>query len=91
VIPAIRVTSFWEARLDRMLDLVTFPCTPAELTRALKDDGWLTAIVTNTIAYAEGRKIFFAHGKWHRPRYYHGRDSVERAPDPPREGPPEDP
>lgn len=43
----------------------SLPATPKEVTESLKKLGWGPAMINNTMAYADGRKIFFKRGQWH--------------------------
>ena len=61
-------SGFWEEKVAEMIEIVSWPASPKEVTRALRAEKWGPALIGNTMAYADGRKIFFRHGRWHLPQ-----------------------
>jgi hypothetical protein len=57
---------FWDAKIERLLSEVghLLPCSPKELLGALDPADWPPSMATNTLAYGEGRWLYFRVGLW---------------------------
>ncbi len=42
------------------------PCEPSAIFAELKSKKWSPHMITNTLAYADGRKLFIRNGQWRR-------------------------
>jgi hypothetical protein len=64
----------WRERAKQLAQIVQEPLTPKELyAAARKAYQWDSSLISNTLAAADGRLLFFVHSKWVPLSQYHRR------------------
>lgn len=60
----------WMKRAKQLVSIVDGPVeTAVLLTQARKTFRWAINVANNTLAFSDGRFLYFANGKWHRYTY----------------------
>ncbi len=69
VVPPPRTdVNFWDNLSRRLVDDASgvLPCDVVTLTKELEEKRWPKTLVSNTMAFADGRWLVLRHGVWHK-------------------------